>query len=71
MFENIWCSAKIPCGYGMHPNCDVAAICEAVQLEYARYLLSLGNRRAAEFYCTRAGEKGEQLLKDVNSAFGS
>ena len=55
----------------MHPNCDVAAICEAVQLEYARYLLSLGNRRAAEFYCTRAGEKGEQLLKDVNSAFGS
>ncbi|CAH1783668.1 unnamed protein product [Owenia fusiformis] len=39
---------------------------EAVYLEYGRLMMNLGNKVASEFYCKQAGEKGEQLLKEVN-----
>ena len=40
---------------------------EAVFLEYARLLVAMGARKAAEFYCTKAGDKGQMLLNDINS----
>ena len=38
---------------------------EAVFLEYARFLINLGHGKAASYYCSLAGEKGEQLYKEV------
>ncbi|GFO31567.1 WD repeat-containing protein 11 [Plakobranchus ocellatus] len=42
---------------------------QAVNLEYARYLINLGLGQAAMFYCHKAGERGEQLLKEVEILF--
>ncbi|CAL1537683.1 unnamed protein product [Lymnaea stagnalis] len=44
---------------------------EAIYLEYARYLINLGLGQAAEYYCHKAGEKGQQLLKEVEILFPS
>lgn len=49
--------------------CLVVSLVEAVYLEYARLLSNLGYREAAEHYCTKAGEKGEQFLKEVKILF--
>lgn len=38
---------------------------EAVFLEYARQLSSLGHKQSAEYYCGQAGDKGAQLLKEI------
>ena len=40
-----------------------APLIEAVFLEYARYLWSLGLSRGVRHYCGRAGENGKQLLE--------
>ncbi|XP_052771962.1 WD repeat-containing protein 11-like [Mya arenaria] len=42
---------------------------EAVFLEYARQLSSLGHRQSAIYYCSLAGDKGEQLLKEIEILF--
>ena len=44
---------------------------EAVFLEYARLLINLGHGAAATYYCSLAGDKGTQLLKEVTILFGS
>ncbi|KAL3863810.1 hypothetical protein ACJMK2_005541 [Sinanodonta woodiana] len=48
---------------------ETGLLIEAVFLEYARLLSNLGHRKAAEYYCKKAGEKGEQLLKEVEILF--
>ncbi|XP_050396083.2 WD repeat-containing protein 11 [Patella vulgata] len=48
---------------------DNASLFEAVYLEYARFLTNLGHRKAAEYYCHKAGDKGQQLLKEVEILF--
>lgn len=45
------------------------ALIEAVFLEYARQLSNLGHKQAAVYYCQKAGEKGQQLLKEVEILF--
>ncbi|KAL4232352.1 WD repeat-containing protein 11 [Mactra antiquata] len=45
------------------------SLIEAVFLEYARQLSNLGHRQAAEYYCEKAGKKGQQLLKEVQILF--
>jgi hypothetical protein len=47
----------------------VGAVIEAVFLEYARQLSNLGHKQAALYYCKKAGEKGEQLMKEVEILF--
>jgi hypothetical protein len=42
---------------------------EAIYLEYARFLSNLGYWKAAEYYCSIAGDKGEQFLKEVEILF--
>ena len=54
----------------MFLNSPPAALVESVFHDYARTLLQLGCRTAAEHYSGRAGEKGEQLLKEIASAYG-
>ena len=44
---------------------DTAPLIEAVFLEYARYLNSLSLLRGMRYYCEKAGEKGEQLFKQL------
>lgn len=51
------------------PNYIIDALTEAVFLEYARLLLTLGNRKAAEYYCQHASDKGKQLLKEIENMF--
>ncbi|XP_059139612.1 WD repeat-containing protein 11-like [Physella acuta] len=47
------------------------SLIEAIYLEYARYLINLGHGQAAEYYCLKAGDKAEQLLKEVKILFSS
>ncbi|KAK3729030.1 hypothetical protein RRG08_005403 [Elysia crispata] len=44
---------------------------QAVYLEYARYLINLGLGRAAKYYCCMAGDRGQQLMKEVDILFAS
>ena len=39
------------------------SLLQAIFLEYARYLLSLGLHRGFRHYCNKAGDKGQQLLQ--------
>ncbi|CAG5129448.1 unnamed protein product [Candidula unifasciata] len=48
---------------------NTGSLYEAVYLEYARYLINLGLGPAAEHYCHKAGEKGQQLLQEVHILF--
>ncbi|XP_005089399.1 WD repeat-containing protein 11 [Aplysia californica] len=48
---------------------QTSSLFEAIYLEYARYLINLGLSQAAEHYCRLAGEKGQQLLKEVEILF--
>ena len=45
---------------------DSAPLIEAVFLEYARYLNSLGLVRGTRYYCEKAGEKGEKLFQQLH-----
>ena len=45
------------------------SLVEAIYLEYARLLSNLGHRIGAEYYCHKAGNKGKQLLQEVNILF--
>ncbi|GFR86903.1 WD repeat-containing protein 11 [Elysia marginata] len=42
---------------------------QAVFLEYARYLINLGLGQAAKYYCQKAGDQGQQLVKEVDILF--
>jgi len=42
---------------------------ESVFLDYARLLVTLGNRKGAEYYCEQAGDKGKQLIVDIENIF--
>ena len=44
---------------------------EAVFLEYARHMINLGNCEAAHHYCHLAGEKGNQLQKELENIFST
>ncbi len=46
-----------------HASRNSASLLQAIFLEYARYLLTLGLHRGFRHYCNRAGEKGKQLLQ--------
>ncbi|XP_014675037.1 PREDICTED: WD repeat-containing protein 11-like [Priapulus caudatus] len=48
---------------------DNDALIEAVYLEYGRYLSNLGNKTAAVHYCGKAGDKGQQLRKELDILF--
>ncbi|XP_053406773.1 WD repeat-containing protein 11-like [Mercenaria mercenaria] len=48
---------------------DNGSLIEAVFLEYARQLSNLGHKKSAMFYCQKAGEKGQQLMKEVEILF--
>ena len=48
---------------------ETGTLIEAVFLEYARILMNLGHKKAAEYYCRQAGGKGKQLLKEVEILF--
>ncbi len=45
---------------------DTAPLIEAVFLEYARYLNSLGWTRGVRYYCDKAGENGEKLFQQLH-----
>lgn len=49
-------------------QCLLASVIEAVFLEYARYLQSLGLSRGMRHFCARAGEKGKKLLDQYHSS---
>ncbi|KAK2143923.1 hypothetical protein LSH36_799g00015 [Paralvinella palmiformis] len=49
-------------------NQEMKSLKELIFLEYGRYLLHLGNHKACDHYCHLAGDKGKQLMADVNSA---
>ena len=42
---------------------DSTPLLQAIFLEYARYLLTLGLHRGFRHYCNQAGDKGQQLLQ--------
>ena len=46
-----------------------APLIEAVFLEYARFMINMGNKVAAKHYCQLAGENGQQLEKEVDILF--
>ncbi len=41
------------------------SLIEAVFLEYARILMNIAHWPATKYYCSRAGEKGRQLQKEI------
>lgn len=45
---------------------DTAPLIEAVFLEYARYLNSIGLVRGMRYYCHKAGENGEKLFEQLH-----
>lgn len=47
----------------------LVSLVEAVYLEYARLLANLGLRAPAEYYCQRAGSKGNQFREEVRILF--
>ena len=49
---------------------EMAPLVQSVYLEYARWLLGLGMREACEHYCRQAGDKGKQLLGEVQRLAG-
>ena len=57
------------CFLKFNPRLFTASLIEAVFLEYARFLTNIGLRKAAEYYCHLAGDKGEQFLKEVEILF--
>ncbi|XP_062608661.1 WD repeat-containing protein 11-like isoform X2 [Saccostrea cucullata] len=48
---------------------DNVLLVEAIYLEYARLLANLGLRTPAEFYCQKAGDKGNQFKEEVRILF--
>ncbi|XP_013774548.1 WD repeat-containing protein 11-like [Limulus polyphemus] len=46
-------------------NEQTVDIIDTVLLDYARYLLSVNNRRGALHYCEMVGEKGKDLKKEI------
>ncbi|XP_038045535.1 WD repeat-containing protein 11-like isoform X5 [Patiria miniata] len=44
---------------------EIRSLLEKVYLEYARYLLALGNRRAYGYYCNKAAEKGHKVSQEL------
>ncbi|XP_052100859.1 WD repeat-containing protein 11-like [Mytilus californianus] len=69
-FNRAACFAEACTQFGLlDKSDDTVSLVEAVYLEYARLLSNLGYRQAAEHYCQKAGEKGEQFLKEVKILF--
>ncbi|KAK2170890.1 hypothetical protein NP493_1127g02083 [Ridgeia piscesae] len=52
-------------------SAQTSALVETVFHDYARSLLQLGHRTAAEYYSAHAGVKGQQLLKEIASAYNT
>ncbi|XP_033632855.1 WD repeat-containing protein 11-like isoform X3 [Asterias rubens] len=44
---------------------DIRSLLEKVYLEYARYLLALGNRKAYGYYCNKAAEKAQKVNQEL------
>ncbi|XP_064630114.1 WD repeat-containing protein 11-like isoform X2 [Lineus longissimus] len=53
----------------LEKNETTTPLVEAVFLEYARFMINMGNRIAAKHYCKLAGENGQQLEKEVDILF--
>lgn len=69
-FNKAACFIEAAAEFGlMTQNSDNRSLIEAVYLEYARQLSNIGLKTAAEFYCLKAGAKGQQLLKEVEILF--
>lgn len=52
--------------FGVLPKTDdVKSLLEKVFLEYANYLLTLENRKAYGFYCQRAADKSDNIIRDL------
>jgi len=48
----------------------VVVLTEAVWMEAAKYMAGVGNMEAAREYCRRAGEKGEEVRKELEMMVG-
>ncbi|XP_071090050.1 WD repeat-containing protein 11-like isoform X1 [Haliotis cracherodii] len=69
-FDRATCFIEACLEFGViEKTSETASLMEAVFLEHARYLSNLGLRKAAEHYCHLAGNKGQQLLKEVEILF--
>lgn len=69
-FNRAACFAEACTQFGLLDSSEeTVSLVEAIYLEYARFLSNLGYRKAAEFYCSKAGDKGEQFLKEVEILF--
>ncbi|XP_071485424.1 WD repeat-containing protein 11-like [Diadema antillarum] len=44
---------------------ETKSLLEKVFLEYARYLLALGNKKAYGHYCNKAAEKADKVMQDL------
>ncbi|XP_072042557.1 WD repeat-containing protein 11-like isoform X2 [Amphiura filiformis] len=52
--------------FGVLPDTEeMRTLLEKIYLEYARYLLALGNKKAYGFYCNKAAEKGHKVLQEM------
>ncbi|XP_041368583.1 WD repeat-containing protein 11-like [Gigantopelta aegis] len=69
-FDRAACFIEACLQFGvLEKTSETASLIEAVFLEYARFLTNIGLRKAAEYYCNLAGDKGEQFLKEVEILF--
>ena len=53
----------------LEKTAETGSLIESVFLEYARVLSNLGHKKSAEYYCLQAGDRGTQLLKEVEILF--
>lgn len=69
-FNRAACFIEAAMEFGLlEKSAETGPLIEAVFLEYARTLMNLGHKMSAEYYCRQAGDKGKQLLKEVEILF--
>lgn len=52
--------------FGVLPKTDdIKSLLEKVFLEYANYMLSLDNRKAYGYYCQKAADKSDNIIRDL------
>ena len=71
-FNRATCFIEAAMEFGLlEKSTETGPLIEAVFLEYARILSNLGHKKGAIYYCNQAGDKGKQLLKEVEFLFPS
>lgn len=58
----VFAECCLECGVLQHCK-ETTSLLQAIFLEYARYLLTLGLHRGFRHFCNKAGDKGQQLLQ--------